>query len=101
MIEIGRAGDLQEVWKVAGYFKNAAGVTRQRQSRLRRWPCNQVQSRLASECAQENVGKDVEERRISDELGAAKVLKVAPRTGDVGDVIVIGDRAQKGVELQV
>src|SRR5438477_10379598 len=101
MIEVCRAGDLQKVWKVTGDLHYATGVAFKRDPRFSRRPDDELQRFLARKRSQEHVGKDVEERRVGNELSVTQLLKVTRGAGHVSHIVIISNRAKKRIELEV
>src|SRR5262249_50579181 len=101
VLKVGRTGDLDKIGKMAGDLDYAPSVPFEFQTRSSGWTRNQLCGLLLGEGPQEHVGKDVEERGIGNELAAAQFLEVARRAGHESHVIVVGDRPQERVELQI
>src|SRR5947207_13322555 len=101
MVEVGGARNLKEIRKVTGNFGDPSGIALERKPCLGGRTSYQIEGFFACERAQEDVCKNIEERRVGDELSVTQLLKIARRTCDVSNVIIVRDRAQKGIELEI
>src|SRR4030095_1830510 len=94
-------GDLQKIGEVAGNLQYPARVTFKGHSGFGGRPSDELERFGARKRPQKNVGKDVKNRGVRDELSVTQLLKIARGAGHVSHVVVVGNRAKKRIELQV
>src|SRR5215471_20456632 len=89
MIKVCRTSDLQKVWKVPGDLDDASRITGERHSCFCRGPGYKFNGLGAGKRAQKNVRKNIEKRRIGDQLGVTQLLKVTRRACHICDVVIV------------